>query len=32
MEKTKSKLILATFDGTMKKLNLDPKCKESKVK
>lgn len=31
MEKTKSKLILATFDGTMKKLNLTPKCKESKA-
>lgn len=31
MEPIKSELILRTFDGTMKKLNLTPECDDSKV-
>lgn len=31
MERVKSKLILKTFDGTMKKLNINPKSKDSKI-
>lgn len=31
MKQIKSKRILDTYDGTMKKLNIKPKCKDSKV-
>ncbi|WP_270940679.1 hypothetical protein [Romboutsia lituseburensis] len=31
MKQIKSKLILNTFDGTMKKLSINPKCTDSKV-
>ena len=32
METIKSKLILNSFDGTMKSMNINPKCTDSQVK